>query len=80
MEVAELLGLSRSKVFEMLATEELPVVRFGRVVRTVCIVTSGPSADNARSAPAWVRSVLQSRSRGPPGATDIAKPVRAGDR
>lgn len=33
MEVAELLGVSRSKVFEMLATEELPVVRFGRVVR-----------------------------------------------
>jgi excisionase family DNA binding protein len=33
MEVAELLGLSRSKVFEMLAAEELPVVRVGRVVR-----------------------------------------------
>lgn len=33
MEVAELLGLSRSKVFEMIAAEELPVVRFGRVVR-----------------------------------------------
>jgi len=33
MEVAELLGLSRSKVFEMLASEELPAVRFGRVVR-----------------------------------------------
>jgi excisionase family DNA binding protein len=33
MEVAELLGLSRSKVFEMLAAEDLPVVRFGRVVR-----------------------------------------------
>jgi len=33
IEVAELLGLSRSKVFEMLAAEELPVVRFGRVVR-----------------------------------------------
>lgn len=32
-EVAELLGLSRSKVFEMLATQELPVVRVGRVVR-----------------------------------------------
>ena len=33
IEVAELLGLSRSKVFEMLAAEELPVVRIGRVVR-----------------------------------------------
>ena len=33
MEVAELLGLSRSKVFEMLAAEELPVVRIGRMVR-----------------------------------------------
>ena len=33
MEVAELLGLSRSKVFEMLAAEELPVVRIGRAIR-----------------------------------------------
>lgn len=33
MEVAELLGLSRSKVFEMLAAKELPVVRIGRAVR-----------------------------------------------
>ena len=33
MEVAELLNLSRSKVFAMLAAEELPVVRIGRVVR-----------------------------------------------
>ena len=33
IEVAELLGLSRSKVFEMLAAEELPVVRIGRVIR-----------------------------------------------
>jgi excisionase family DNA binding protein len=33
IEVAALLSLSRSKVFEMLASEELPVVRFGRVVR-----------------------------------------------
>jgi excisionase family DNA binding protein len=33
IEVAELLGISRSKVFEMLASEELPAVRFGRVVR-----------------------------------------------
>lgn len=32
-EVAELLGISRSKVFAMLASEELPTVRFGRVVR-----------------------------------------------
>ena len=33
IEVAELLGLSRSKVFEMLAAEELPVVRIGRAIR-----------------------------------------------
>lgn len=32
-EVAELLGLSRSKVFELMATEVLPVVRIGRSVR-----------------------------------------------
>ena len=33
IEVAELLGLSRSKVFEMLAAEDLPVLRIGRAVR-----------------------------------------------
>lgn len=33
VEVAELLGVSRSKVFAMLAAGELPVVRLGRVVR-----------------------------------------------
>lgn len=33
-EVARMLGLGRSKVFEMLAADELPgVVRFGRSVR-----------------------------------------------
>jgi len=33
VEVAQLLGVSRSKVFEMMAAEELPVVRIGRCVR-----------------------------------------------
>ncbi len=32
-EVAQLLGVSRSKVFEMMAAEDLPVVRIGRCVR-----------------------------------------------
>ena len=32
-ETAELLGLSRTKIYEMLAAGELPVVRFGRSVR-----------------------------------------------
>ncbi len=32
-EAARLLGLGRSKVFEMLATGELPAVRIGRAVR-----------------------------------------------
>jgi excisionase family DNA binding protein len=32
-EVAKLLGLGRSKVFAMLAVEELPVIRIGRSVR-----------------------------------------------
>lgn len=32
-ETAALLGLSRSKVYEMIAAGELPVVRFGRSVR-----------------------------------------------
>lgn len=32
-EVAQLLGVSRSKVFEMMAAGEFPVVRIGRCVR-----------------------------------------------
>jgi len=32
-EVAEMLGLSRSKIFELLAAGELPVVRIGRATR-----------------------------------------------
>ena len=32
-QVAKLLGLSRTKVYELIATEGLPVVRFGRAVR-----------------------------------------------
>lgn len=32
-EAAKLLGLGRSKVFEMIAAGELPVVRIGRAVR-----------------------------------------------
>ncbi len=32
-QVAKILGLSRTKVYELIATEGLPVVRFGRAVR-----------------------------------------------
>jgi len=32
-EVAKSLGLGRTKVYELIATEGLPVVRFGRAVR-----------------------------------------------
>jgi excisionase family DNA binding protein len=32
-EVAKALGLGRTKVYELIATEGLPVVRFGRAVR-----------------------------------------------
>jgi excisionase family DNA binding protein len=32
-EVAQMLGISRSKVFELLGTRELPAVRIGRAVR-----------------------------------------------
>jgi excisionase family DNA binding protein len=32
-EVAELIGLGRSKVYEMLASGELPVVRLGKCIR-----------------------------------------------
>jgi excisionase family DNA binding protein len=33
VEAARLLGIGRSKIFEMLADSELPVIRFGRCVR-----------------------------------------------
>ena len=32
-EVAKMLGLGRTKVYQLIATEGLPVVRFGRAVR-----------------------------------------------
>jgi len=32
-QVATLLGLSRTKVYELIATEGLPVLKFGRAVR-----------------------------------------------
>ena len=32
-EVAEVLGIGRTKIYEMIATGELPTVRFGRAVR-----------------------------------------------
>ena len=32
-EVAKALGLGRTKVYDLIATEGLPVVRFGRAVR-----------------------------------------------
>jgi excisionase family DNA binding protein len=32
-EVAKILGLGRTKVYELIATEGLPVIRFGRAVR-----------------------------------------------
>lgn len=44
-EVAELLGLGRTKVFEMISAGELPTVRIGRCVRV-------PRADLER----WVSS------------------------
>jgi excisionase family DNA binding protein len=49
-EVAALLGLGRTKVFEMLAASELPTVRIGRCVRV-------PRADLDE----WVRSVTMRR-------------------
>lgn len=32
-EVAETLGIGRTKIYEMIATGELPTIRFGRAVR-----------------------------------------------
>jgi len=36
-EVAKMLSLGRTKVYELIATEGLPVVRFGRAVRVSSI-------------------------------------------
>jgi excisionase family DNA binding protein len=55
LEVAELLGLSRSKVFEMLAAEDLPVVRIGRAVRV-------PRGDLEE----WIRERTRVRQVGEP--------------
>jgi excisionase family DNA binding protein len=44
-EAAKLLGLGRSKVFQMIATGELPVIRMGRSVRV-------PKAELVR----WIES------------------------
>jgi excisionase family DNA binding protein len=55
LEVAELLGLSRSKVFEMLAAEDLPVVRIGRAVRV-------PRGDLEE----WIRERTRVRQAGQP--------------
>lgn len=51
-EVANLLGLGRTKIFQMLAAGELPALRIGRCVRV-------PRADLE----AWVRSRTARRSQ-----------------
>ena len=55
-EVAELLGLGRSKVFAMLAVGELPVIRIGRSVRVPHAALEGWIAEQTQHA--------GSRSRG----------------
>ena len=68
LEVAELLGLSRSKVFEMLAAEDLPVVRIGRAVRV-------PRGDLEE----WIRERTRVRQVGEPWlrspAALISRPI-----
>jgi excisionase family DNA binding protein len=56
-EVAILLGLGRTKVFEMLATGELPTVRIGRCVRIP-----------RRELDHWVQARTQPQYRGEPPA------------
>ncbi len=56
-EVAELLGIGRTKVFEMISAGELPTVRIGRCVRIPRLelqawVTSRARATAARAADA----------------------------
>lgn len=53
IEAARLLGIGRSKLFEMLARNELPVVRLGRCVRI-------PRADIVR----WVDEALEAEVAG----------------
>jgi len=64
LEVADLLGFSRSKVFEMLAAEELPVVRIGRAVRV-------PRAELEE----WIRARTRLRS----SARGLLGRLQAGD-
>ena len=64
-EAAKLLGLGRSKVFQMIAVGELPVVRMGRSVRV-------PRAELVR----WIESRTAGRADEagalPSGAKEVA--------
>ena len=66
-EVAELLGISRSKVFELLSSEELPTVRFGRVVRVPRDELEDWIRDRTRHRP--LRRGLLGRLQSPGSAT-----------
>jgi excisionase family DNA binding protein len=47
-EVSELLGIGRTKVFEMMARAELPVVRIGRCVRVPRVALARWLEDNTQ--------------------------------
>ena len=49
-EVAESLRLSRAKVYELIAVEHLPVVRFGRAVRVSVIALEAWLLEREKSA------------------------------
>jgi len=49
-ETAAVLRLSRAKVYELIAVEHLPVVRFGRAVRVSVIALNGWLQEREKSA------------------------------
>ena len=60
-EVAETLGIGRTKIYEMIATGELPIVRFGRAVRiSVTTLQKWVEAREQQNMPAQFQNDAQS--------------------
>ncbi len=68
VEVARLLGLSRSKVFELLAAGELPVIRIGRATRVPMVELQRWIQDQVRRHPRTERLPLAELELGRPFA------------
>lgn len=59
-EVAETLGIGRTKIYEMIATGELPTVRFGRAIRiSVSTLQRWVEENEQQSMPAHYQNDVQ---------------------